>query len=146
MAKKQVPLFTVILRKAYGLGSMAMAGGGMHESLFSVSWPTGEFGGMGLEGAVRLGFRKELESVKDPEQREALFQQMVAKAYQHGKAINTAAFLEIDEVIDPLETRKWIVNGLQSNGEIEANGRGYVDTYKAAVLYVGVNLFARGVS
>ncbi|MEM8897946.1 MAG: carboxyl transferase domain-containing protein [Bacteroidota bacterium] len=129
MAKKQVPLFTVILRKAYGLGSMAMAGGGMHESLFSVSWPTGEFGGMGLEGAVRLGFRKELESVKDPEQREALFQQMVAMAYQHGKAINTAAFLEIDEVIDPLETRKWIVNGLKAIGEIKPNGRGFVDTF-----------------
>lgn len=130
MAKKKVPIFTVILRKAYGLGSMAMAGGGMHESLFSVSWPTGEFGGMGLEGAVRLGFRKELEAIEDPEKREALYQQMVAKAYQHGRAINTAAFLEIDEVIDPQHTRTWIMNGLLSMGKVEkGGGRGFVDTF-----------------
>lgn len=130
MAKKQVPIFTVILRKAYGLGAMAMAGGGMHESLFSVSWPTGEFGGMGLEGAVQLGYRKELEAVEDPVKREALFQQMVAKAYQHGKAINTAAYLEIDEVIDPQATRKWIVSGLLSmEGTHTSPGRGFVDTF-----------------
>ena len=130
MAKKQVPVFTVILRKAYGLGAMAMAGGGMHESMFSISWPTGEFGGMGLEGAVRLGYRKELEAVEDPTEREALFQQMVAKAYQHGKAINTAAYLEIDEVIDPVDTRKWIVNGLISyKWDSNTSRRGFVDTF-----------------
>ena len=130
MAKKTVPIFTIILRKAYGLGAMAMAGGGMHETLFSVAWPTGEFGAMGLEGAVRLGYRKELEAIEDPKERESLFQIMVAKAYQHGKAINTATYLEIDEVIDPQDTRKSIVNGLfSSNKGDRKKGRGFVDTF-----------------
>ena len=130
MAKKQVPIFTIILRKAYGLGAMAMAGGGMHDALFAVSWPTGEFGAMGLEGAVRLGYRKELEAVEDPEKREQLFQEMVGKAYEHGKAINTASYLEIDDVIDPIDTRKWIMNGvLSSRGVDKKEGRGFVDTF-----------------
>lgn len=131
-AKITIPFFTVVLRKAYGLGSMGMAAGGMHEPFFTVSWPTGEFGGMGLEGAVRLGYRKELEAIEDLVEREALFQQMVAKAYKHGKAINTGAYLEIDEVIDPMDTRKWIVNGLLSNALNKDNrkaGRGFVDTW-----------------
>ena len=131
-AKLTVPFFTIVLRKAYGLGSMAMAGGGMHAPFFTISWPTGEFGGMGLEGAVRLGFRKELEKIKDPIEREATFNQMVEKAYQHGKAINTAAYLEIDEVIDPCESRKWIVNGLLSNptkNYKDLNHGRFVDTW-----------------
>jgi len=131
-AKISVPFFTIVLRKAYGLGSMGMAAGGMHEPFFTVSWPTGEFGGMGLEGAVRLGYRKELAAIEDLEEREKLFQKMVAKSYKHGKAINTGAFLEIDEVIDPVDTRKWLVNGLLSNPKEkyrEQNGRGYVDTW-----------------
>ena len=113
-AKLQVPLFTIILRRGYGLGCMAMAGGSFHVPCFTISWPTGEFGGMGLEGAVRLGYRKELESVKDPQKREELFEKLVAKAYEKGKAISTASYLEIDEVIDPMESRKWIVSGLKS--------------------------------
>ncbi len=129
-AKITIPFFTIVLRKAYGLGSMGMAAGGFHEPFFTVSWPTGEFGGMGLEGAVRLGYRKELEAIENLEEREALFQKMVAKSYKHGKAINTGAYLEIDEVIDPVDTRKWIVNGLLSSaGRKRKSGRGFVDTF-----------------
>ena len=129
-AKLQVPIFTIVLRKAYGLGSMAMAGGSMHAPFFCISWPTGEFGGMGLEGAVRLGYRKELEAVEDPVKREALYEKMVAKAYRHGRAINTAAYLEIDEVIDPAESRKWIAKGLASNKKKSGGkSRGFADTW-----------------
>jgi acetyl/propionyl-CoA carboxylase alpha subunit len=113
-ASATVPFFTIVLRKGYGLGAQAMVGGGFHSPFFNVSWPTGEFGGMGLEGAVRLGFRKELEAVEDPKDREALFESMVAMAYEHGKAINMASVLEIDNVIDPMDTRDWIMRGLRS--------------------------------
>lgn len=113
-AHTTVPYFTVILRRAYGLGVMAMAKGGFHESLFTAAWPTGEFGGMGLEGAVRAGYRKELEAIKDPAEREKLFDELVARSYERGKAINAAAHLEIDAVIDPADTRKWIMQGLRS--------------------------------
>jgi len=109
-----VPFFTVFLRRGYGLGAQAMAKGGFHEPFFAVAWPTGEFGGMGLEGAVRAGFRKELEAVKDPQEREALYEKLVALAYERGKAINMASYLEIDAVIDPAETRKWITVGLKA--------------------------------
>jgi acetyl-CoA carboxylase carboxyltransferase component len=93
---------------------MAMAKGGFHESIFTVSWPTGEFGGMGLEGAVKAGFKKELAAIEDPEKREALYSQLVAQLYARGKAINMASYLEIDAVIDPADTRKWIMQGLKS--------------------------------
>lgn len=109
-----VPYFTLVLRRGYGLGVMAMAGGGFHESFFTASWPTGEFGGMGLEGAVKAGFKKELAAIEDPKEREALYENLVAQAYEKGKAINMAAHLEIDAVIDPADTRKWIVRGLKS--------------------------------
>jgi acetyl-CoA carboxylase carboxyltransferase component len=97
-----------VLRKGYGLGAQAMAGGSFKAPLFCISWPTGEFGGMGLEGAVRLGFRKELEAIEDPEEREAAFQQMVDRMYEHGKALNAASHFEIDDVIDPADSRRWI--------------------------------------
>ncbi len=100
-----VPLVCVVLRKGYGLGAMAMAGGSFQAPITTVSWPTGEFGGMGLEGAVRLGYRSELEAIADPVEREAAFDRMVAAAYRHGEALNMAAHLEIDDVIDPAETR-----------------------------------------
>ncbi|MEE9371507.1 MAG: carboxyl transferase domain-containing protein [Saprospiraceae bacterium] len=106
-----VPLFCVVLRKAYGLGAMAMAGGGFHDSIFTVSWPTGEFGAMGLEGAVKLGFSKELGAVKNIKDKQELYQSLVAKSYEKGKAIHAARFLEFDEVIDPKDTRKWIMKG-----------------------------------
>ena len=90
-------------------------GGGSHKApLFTVSWPTGEFGGMGLEGAVKLGFRKELASVEDPVERKKLFEYMVGKAYEHGEALNVASYFEIDDVIDPAESRQWIMNALRS--------------------------------
>ena len=109
-----VPYFTVVLRKGYGLGAQAMAGGGFHAQAFTISWPTGEFGGMGFEGAVRLGFRKEMEAIADPVAREKFFRDMVAKFYETGKAINIASVLEIDQVIDPIETRAWIIRGQRS--------------------------------
>lgn len=113
-ASLDVPIMTVVLRKGYGLGAQAMAGGSFHAPFFIVSWPTGEFGGMGLEGAVKLGFRKEMAAIEDPAEQKVFFDMMVAKAYEHGKAINMASHLEIDEVIDPVETRRWIVRGLAS--------------------------------
>ncbi len=109
-----VPFFTIILRKGYGLGAQAMAGGSFKAPFFTVSWPTGEFGGMGLEGAVKLGYRKELAAVDDSKQRKALFDQMVDRMYEHGKAVNTASHFEIDDVIDPVESRRWILAGLRS--------------------------------
>jgi acetyl/propionyl-CoA carboxylase alpha subunit len=108
-----VPLFTIVLRKGYGLGAQAMAGGSFHAGSLTVSWPTGEFGAMGLEGSVRLGFRKELESVEDEAERRALFERMVAEAYENGKALNMATFMELDDVIDPADSRRWIRSGLQ---------------------------------
>ena len=108
-AKLSVPLVAIYLRKAYGLGAMAMVGGSFHEPIYSASWPPGEFGGMGLEGAVHLGFKRELAAVKDSKERELLFDQLVASAYEKGKAIEAAAHLEIDAVIDPADTRKIIL-------------------------------------
>ncbi len=107
-AALQVPFMTVVLRKGYGLGAQAMAGGSFRSPLFVVAWPTGELGGMGLEGAVRLGFRRELEAVADEGERRQLFEQMVARAYEHGKALNVAAHFEIDDVIDPAATRSLV--------------------------------------
>jgi len=114
-ASLTVPYCTVVLRKAYGLGAQAMAGGSFRSPLFVVAWPSGEFGGMGLEGAVRLGFRRELDAVADPEEREALFASMVELAYEHGKALNVASVFEIDDVIDPAETRLRIVEALRAS-------------------------------
>ena len=113
-AHLRVPFFSVVLRKGYGLGAMAMCAGGFHSPTFTVAWPTGEFGAMGLEGAVRLGYRKELEAAPEGPEREALYQQLVAKQYEAGQALNMAATLEIDAVIDPAETRSWLARGLAS--------------------------------
>jgi acetyl/propionyl-CoA carboxylase alpha subunit/acetyl-CoA carboxylase carboxyltransferase component len=108
-ARLTVPFGMVILRKGYGLGAMAMAGGSFHAPEFTVAWPTGEIGGMGLEGAVRLGFSKELAAVADPVERQNLFEKLVEAAYQHGKALTSATTFELDDVIDPADTRGWIV-------------------------------------
>ncbi len=107
-ANLTVPFGTVILRKGYGLGAQAMAGGSFKAPLFCVAWPTGELGGMGLEGAVRLGYRKELDAIDDPAERERTFEEMVGRMYEHGKALNAATHFEIDDVIDPADTRRWI--------------------------------------
>ncbi|WP_342710310.1 carboxyl transferase domain-containing protein [Bradyrhizobium sp. B124] len=114
-----VPLFGIVLRKGYGLGAQSMIGGGFHASFFTVAWPTGEFGGMGLEGYVRLGFRKEMEAIADPVEREKYFQTKVAELYANGKAVSIASVLEIDEVIDPADTRHWIMAGLRSVPKVE---------------------------
>jgi acetyl-CoA carboxylase carboxyltransferase component len=113
-ASLTVPFFMIVMRKGYGLGAQAMAGGSFHNPMFSVAWPTGEFGGMGLEGAVKLGFRKELEAMDDPAERTALYEKMVNRMYEVGKAINYAPFFEIDDVIDPAASRDWILAGLAS--------------------------------
>jgi acetyl/propionyl-CoA carboxylase alpha subunit/acetyl-CoA carboxylase carboxyltransferase component len=113
-ANLTVPMFSVVLRKSYGLGALAMTGGSYPASVFAVAWPTGEFGGMGLEGAVKLGYRNELEAITDPAARKAKFDEMVAAAYEQGKALNQASTYHIDEVIDPADTRGWIVAGLRS--------------------------------
>ncbi len=114
-ASVTIPYVTVILRKGYGLGAQAMAGGSFRTPALTVAWPTGEIGGMGLEGAVQLGFRKELEAESDPEAREALYQRLVAAAYRNGKALNAATHFEIDDVIDPAETRVRILAVLRSS-------------------------------
>jgi acetyl-CoA carboxylase carboxyltransferase component len=107
-ANLQIPFGTIVLRKGYGLGAQAMAGGSFKAPLFTVGWPTSEFGGMGLEGAVRLGMRRELDAIDDPEERERVFQATVAAAYTHGEGLNMAAYGEIDDVIDPADSRRWI--------------------------------------
>ena len=113
-ASVTVPMFTVVLRKSYGLGAQAMAAGSFHAPFFAVSWPTGEFGGMGLEGAVKLGYRNELAAIDDPAARMARYEEMVAAMYEQGKALNTATLFEIDDVIDPADTRRRIVEGLRA--------------------------------
>ena len=103
-----VPVISIVLRKSYGLGAQAMMAGSTKAPLACVAWPTGEFGGMGLEGAVRLGYRKELEAIADPVEREEAFQKMVHRMYEHGKALSVATHFEIDDVIDPADSRTWI--------------------------------------
>jgi acetyl/propionyl-CoA carboxylase alpha subunit/acetyl-CoA carboxylase carboxyltransferase component len=107
-ARLTVPFGMIILRKGYGLGAMAMAGGSFLAPEFTVAWPTGEIGGMGLEGAVRLGFSKELAAIIDPIERQNLFDKLVEAAYQHGKALTSATTFELDDVIDPADSRSWI--------------------------------------
>lgn len=109
-----VPVVSVVLRKSYGLGAQAMMAGSTKAPLATVAWPTGEFGGMGLEGAVRLGYRKELEAIDDSVEREATFEAMVARMYEHGKALSVSTHFEIDDVIDPADTRLWITAILES--------------------------------
>jgi acetyl-CoA carboxylase carboxyltransferase component len=107
-ANLSVPMVSVVTRKSYGLGAQAMMGGSTKAPLACLAWPTGEFGGMGLEGAVRLGYRKELEAVTNDAEREVLFREMVDRLYAHGKAVSVASHFEIDDVIDPADTRRWI--------------------------------------
>jgi acetyl-CoA carboxylase carboxyltransferase component len=107
-ANLTVPSGTIVLRKGYGLGAQAMATGGFKAPLFTVAWPTSEFGAMGLEGAVRLGMRRELEAIEDAAERERVLRATVAAAYEHGRGLNMAAYGEIDDVIDPADSRRWI--------------------------------------
>lgn len=127
-AKLRVPYFSVVLRKGYGLGAMGMTAGSFHAPIFNVAWPTGEFGAMGLEGAVRLGFRKELEALPEGAEREALFQKLLAQQYAHGEAMHMASTLEIDAVIDPADTRAWLERGL-AGARLRDEPTRFVDTW-----------------
>jgi len=131
-ASLTVPFVTVVLRKGYGLGAQSMAGGSFKAPVFTVAWPTGEFGGMGLEGAVKLGFRRELEAVEDPDQRDALYADLVARAYAAGRGLSTATYFEIDEVIDPADSRRWIAAAFASWApapQERGTKRPFVDTW-----------------
>ncbi|MFJ8966605.1 carboxyl transferase domain-containing protein [Lentzea sp. NPDC102401] len=129
-ANLTVPFGLVILRKAYGLGAQAMAAGSLKVPQFAISWPTGEFGPMGLEGAIKLGFKKELEAIADPDERKQRYDQMVAMAYEHGKALNVASVFEIDDVIDPAETRRWITTALApATSRSQGKKRPFIDTW-----------------
>jgi len=127
-AHLRVPYLSVVLRKGYGLGAMAMTAGGFHAPLCTVAWPSAEFGAMGLEGAVRLGFKKELEAVPEGAAREALFAKLLAQQVENGSALAMASSLEIDAVIDPAETRDWLLRGLAAGRVGERRG-GAIDTW-----------------
>lgn len=129
-ANLTVPFGLVILRKAYGLGAQAMAAGSLKVPQFAVSWPTGEFGPMGLEGAVKLGFKRELDAIEDETERKRRFEEMVASAYEHGKALNVASVFEIDDVIDPADTRRWVATALApATSRPQGKKRPFIDTW-----------------
>lgn len=128
-AKLRVPFFAVVLRKGYGLGAMGMTAGGFHAPVFTVAWPTGEFGAMGLEGAVRLGYRKELQAAAEGAERDALFDGLLAEQYAKGSAEQMATTLEIDAVIDPAHTRHWLVQGLAGAKLGEPSATRFIDTW-----------------
>ncbi|MDK8465362.1 carboxyl transferase domain-containing protein [Marinobacter sp. SS13-12] len=130
-ASMTVPFFTVVLRKGYGLGAQAMAAGSFHAPMFTIGWPSSEFGAMGLEGAVRLGFARELAAVENEEKRKALFDKLVGQLYERGKGVSMASFLEIDAVIDPADTRDWLIRGLNAVDPESLRGlaRPMIDTW-----------------
>jgi len=130
-ANVAVPFFTIVLRKGYGLGAQAMAGGSFKVPMFTVSWPTGEFGGMGLEGAVKLGYRNELSAIEDPQERDRAYQEMVQRMYDRGKGVSMAQAFEIDDVIDPADSRRWITMALESAPARPRQGkrRPHIDTW-----------------
>ncbi|MDB5620175.1 carboxyl transferase domain-containing protein [Tardiphaga sp.] len=132
-ASLTTPMISVVLRKAYGLGAMAMSGGSFHESSqLTFSWPSGEFGAMGLEGAARLGFRKELEGIDDIGDRERRYREIVDGMYQAGKAVSIAPYLSIDAVADPADTRSLLASGLgafaKMHGE-KRSKRSFIDAW-----------------
>jgi len=126
-----VPVFFVVLRKGYGLGAQAMAGGSFRAPVAMVAWPTGEIGGMGLEGAVRLGYRRELQAIEDPDARQRAYEELLAEQYAKGKAVNAAAVFELDDVIDPADTRRWIVDAFTpwTTRPHAEHTRPYIDTW-----------------
>jgi len=130
-ASLTVPYFTIVLRKGYGLGAQAMAAGSFKAPQFTVGWPTSEFGGMGLEGAVKLGLRRELEAIEDPDERERTYRSAVAAAYEHGQGLNMAAYGEIDDVIDPNDSHRWIATLFSGRHwrDREAKKRPNIDTW-----------------
>lgn len=126
-----VPVITVVLRKGYGLGAQAMAAGGFRETTATIAWPTGEIGPMGLEGAVRLGYSKELEAITDPDERTRRYAELVAEHYERGKAVNGAMMFELDDVIDPADTRAWITAAFAHHRTDRDSKprRGYIDAW-----------------
>ena len=130
-ANVTVPMLTIVLRKAYGLGAQAMAGGSFMAPQFVVGWPTAEIGAMGLEGAVKLGYRKELEAESNEEKKEKLFKKLVDELYEKGKAINAASLLEFDTVLDPIESRDWISMVVESpaDNSIKTSKNRYIDSW-----------------
>jgi acetyl-CoA carboxylase carboxyltransferase component len=113
-ANLSVPLVAIFLRKGYGLGAQALVGGSLHNPVYTAAWPTGEFGGMGIEGAVKLGYKKELEEIESEDKRKELFDKLVSKMYEVGQAIEAASFLEIDAVIDPADTRDVVIKAFHA--------------------------------
>lgn len=109
-----VPIFAIVVRRCYGFGGTAMAGGGTSRPFFIISWPSGEFGGMAPQGAVQLGYRRQLDATSDPAARKALNDALVEDYYERGKAVTAAQYLDVDAVIDPAETRHWIIRGLKA--------------------------------
>jgi acetyl/propionyl-CoA carboxylase alpha subunit/acetyl-CoA carboxylase carboxyltransferase component len=131
-ANLSVPIFTVVLRKAYGLGAQAMTGGSFKDPFFAIAWPTAEFGGMGLEGQVKLGFRNELANIEDPAERLKRYETLVARAYERSRAIHQGVSFQVDDVVDPADTRFWVVNGLKTVAPATPRGhkkRPNVDTW-----------------
>ena len=106
-----------------------MCGGSTHQTFFTIAWPTAELGPMGLEGAVELGFRKELAATPDSASRKALFDELVAHMYNKGKGVSVASVFEIDAVIDPVDTRAWLLRGLRAAGKERREPRRYVDVW-----------------
>jgi acetyl-CoA carboxylase carboxyltransferase component len=127
-AALRVPFVAVILRRGYGLGAQAMVAGSLHEPLLTLGWPGAELGPMGLEGAVRLGLRRELEAIADPEERERRVRELTAAAEEHAKAVNAATLFELDDVVDPAETR-WRIAATLAAAAAPAERRGFVDTW-----------------
>lgn len=131
-ANLTVPLFSVIVRKAYGLGMQAMCGASTLVGFFTVAWPTAEFAGMNIEGSVKLGFRNELAAIADPEERRAEFDRRVARAYETARAVNAATGGGLEDVIDPADTRDWIAQGLRRLPPVlprEGKKYPYIDTW-----------------
>jgi methylmalonyl-CoA carboxyltransferase 12S subunit len=128
-AALRVPLVAVILRRGYGLGAQAMVGGSLHEPLLTVAWPSAHLGPMGLEGAVRLGFRRELEEIADEGERERRVRELTAEAERNAKALNAATMFELDDVIDPAETRGVIAATLRAAGDVDGVPHRFVDTW-----------------
>jgi acetyl-CoA carboxylase carboxyltransferase component len=131
-ASLEIPLFCLVTRKGYGLGAQGMAGGSFHAPFFCAAWPSGEFGGMGLEGAVNLAYRKELDAQEGPEARQALFEKLVGQLYERGEALSMAAGLEIDAVIDPADSRAWVMRGLRASAPaamVSGKRRPMIDTW-----------------
>jgi acetyl-CoA carboxylase carboxyltransferase component len=128
-AALRVPFVAVILRRGYGLGAQAMVAGSLHEPLLTVAWPTAHLGPMGLEGAVRLGFRKELEAIADEADREARVRELTAEAERNARALNAASMFELDDVIDPAETRGLIAATLAAAPPSDPRGHRFVDTW-----------------